>query len=181
MTLAPTSRAAAERIAPAAPCLREQVFAHIESRRIEGATIDETHLATGIATATVCGRFDELKKVKRILPAGFTRPTSSGSPAAVWVTVEFRAKLDRKIVAQHIAKLGNQGATRADLLRVLTTIKSDDLDAAIRGCWAHGATSDMAGEVRQGEKVYHITKRGLCALGRDPGACWHVDQMAGEG
>jgi hypothetical protein len=179
MTLAPTSIAAAQSIAPVAPCLREQVFAHIESQRTNGATIDETHLTTGIATSTVCGRFDELKKAGRIVPAGFNRPTSSGSPAAVWVTTEFRVKLDRKLVAAHIAKMGDQGATRSDLLRVLTAIKSDALDEAIRGCWAHGATSDMAGEIRQGEKVYHITKRGLCALRKIPAGNWHVD-MGGD-
>lgn len=176
MTIAPTSRAAAEAIAPHAPCLREQVFTFIEGQRTNGASIDEVHVATGIATATVCGRFDDLKKAGRIVPANIRRPTSSGSPAEVWVTPAFKVKLERKAITSHVAKLDDQGATRADILRVLTTIKSSDLDARLRECADLGLISQMAAVIRQGEYVNHITKRGLCALGLDPSDRFHVDR-----
>lgn len=174
MTLAPTSIAAAQSIAPVAPCLRERVFQFIESRKSEGATIDETDEGTGIKTATVCGRFGELKKDDRIVLAGITRKTRSGHQADVYVTSGYKVKRDRRAVTMHVFKAAARGATRAEILGGLTAVHSADLDDRLRECMDFGLISQMAGELRQGEYVHHVTIRGLSALGV-ASAYWSVD------
>lgn len=96
----PTSNAAAESIAPIAPTLREQVFAFIRSQGVKGASIDETAVALAMRTATVCGRFFELKGGTygdgedaktypvRIVPNGMKRETSSGCQATCRIAVD---------------------------------------------------------------------------------------------
>ncbi len=80
-----TSIAAAERIRPTAGTKRAIVLETIERAGTEGATIDEIVQVTGLLTATVCGRINELKRDGWIQDSGRRRPTRSGSPAIVWI------------------------------------------------------------------------------------------------
>ena len=84
----PTSRIAAGLAAETAPTKREQIYAHLDRLGENGATIEEIHRALAIKESTVCGRVNELYLAGQIRKSGTIRPTSSGCPAAVWVTTK---------------------------------------------------------------------------------------------
>ena len=97
MTIAETSARAAASMQPIIPSLRERVYDYIKSQGLNGATIDQCAIALGIRTASVCGRFNELKggiygdgdTVRdypiRIYHFGEIRKTASGRSALVWI------------------------------------------------------------------------------------------------
>lgn len=77
------SREAAESID--AEILREQVFVFIAQQDSNGATDEEQQLALGMGGNTQRPRRRELQLEGRVMKAGFTRPTTSGRNAAVWI------------------------------------------------------------------------------------------------
>lgn len=95
-----TSRAAAESMVPHATTIRDKILAYIRSQGVKGSTIDETAVALGIRTATVCARYSELKggtygdgetaknHTASIVPNGMKRQTSSGRSAVCWIAVD---------------------------------------------------------------------------------------------
>jgi hypothetical protein len=93
-----------------------------------------------------------------------------GEMEAMSATEEVREECRR--VADYIATMAEQGATKDDIARNLPNIRAADINARIQRCSVFGLISTMAGEVRQGMQVYHITMRGNAALGRGG---WHVD------
>lgn len=94
-------------------------------------------------------------------------------------TVPDQVKAECRLIAEHIAKVEAQGATKGDLARTFPHIRPADLNARIGRVAAFAAISTMAGEVRGGEVVWHIAKRGVVTLGREPTKHWHVDQEKG--
>lgn len=94
-------------------------------------------------------------------------------------TVNDEMRAQRKAVCAQIAKMGTDGASVLDLARVFPAMGPMSLREAVRAVWAYGLISEATGEIRQGEAVYTITKRGLVALGLDPATRWHADQGAG--
>lgn len=84
-----TSRAAAEKIAPSAAALREQVLAFIRSRGTQGATDEEVQDALGMLGNTQRPRRGELVDSGHVRDSHQTRGTKSGRAAKVWVAKEF--------------------------------------------------------------------------------------------
>jgi hypothetical protein len=107
------------------------------------------------------------KSVRLCRPAG----------RALALKVPDPVKQQRKEVCQLIAKMEEQGASELDLARVFPSLGAKALHDAVGACWAHGYLTDMAGEIRQGARVWHITKSGLCALGLDPTDRFHADRQ----
>ncbi len=85
-------------------------------------------------------------------------------------TEEVREECRR--VADYIATMAEQGATRDDIARNLPNIRAADINARIQRCSVFGLISTMAGEVRRELPVWHVTMRGNAALGRGGG---HVE------
>ena len=96
-----TQEAAARKVAPRAPSLREKIYEFIAAQGEEGAMIDEIQQKTGFHLGTCCGRISELKGGMRrrkwharwIEDSGRKRDTASGSPAIVWISTTFRRRL----------------------------------------------------------------------------------------
>lgn len=86
-----------------------------------------------------------------------------------------QAKQARKDVCAHVAKMASDGATSADLARAFPAIRAAELAEIVRMLWAFGYVSDEAGELRQGDIVWHVTRLGLEKLGLSLADCWHVD------
>lgn len=87
-TTTQTSLEAVRSIAPILPTLLERVLSYIQSQGVNGATIDQTSIALGMRTATVCGRYGDLQKLGRIVQTGEIRKTSSGRGAMCWAIRE---------------------------------------------------------------------------------------------
>ena len=97
MTIAETSIEAAASMQPIIPTLRERVYNYIKLQGLRGSTIDQCAIALSIRTASVCGRFNELKGgvygdgetamdyPVRIYHVGEVRKTASGRNALVWI------------------------------------------------------------------------------------------------
>lgn len=85
------------------------------------------------------------------------------------------AKQARKDVCAHVTKMASDGATSADLARAFPAIRAAELAEIVRMLWAFGYVSDEAGELRQGDIVWHVTRLGLEKLGLSLADCWHVD------
>lgn len=83
----PTSRAAAEAVAPRATSYREQVFRAIQAAGENGLTDEEGVNVTGIGSSTWRPRRYELADAGRIRDSKRTRRTNSGCWAVVWVAV----------------------------------------------------------------------------------------------
>jgi hypothetical protein len=81
-----TSEKAAERIAGNAWIPRDRILAFIAEQGAHGATDDEGETALGIKPQTYTPRRGELVALGLVVDNGRRRPTSSGRPAAVWVT-----------------------------------------------------------------------------------------------
>lgn len=81
-----TSEKAAERIAGCAGTLRDRVQQHIASSGADGSTDDEGEAALSMKPQTYTPRRGELVALGIVVDSGRRRPTSSGRPAAVWVT-----------------------------------------------------------------------------------------------
>jgi hypothetical protein len=81
-----TSDKAAERIAGNAWIPRDRILAFIAEQVAHGATDDEGETALGIKPQTYTPRRGELVGLGLVVDSGRRRPTSSGRPAAVWVT-----------------------------------------------------------------------------------------------
>ncbi len=81
-----TSGVAADRIAHCAKDLRARVLGFIVEQGPNGATDDEGEAALGIKPQTYTPRRGELVKLGLVVDSGFRRNTTSGRPAAVWVT-----------------------------------------------------------------------------------------------
>lgn len=98
--------------------------------------------------------------------------TNSIDPGA---TRSAQAKQARRDVCAHVAKMASDGATSADLARAFPAIRAAELAEIVRMLWAYGYVSDEAGELRQGEIVWHVTRLGVEKLGLSLVDCWHVD------
>lgn len=84
-----TSRAAAERVDTAAISLRARVHAWLIQRGVAGGTHEEIAAGTGIRLDTVKARVHELGTTGDVRGLDATRPTSTGSPAMVFVSSEW--------------------------------------------------------------------------------------------
>ncbi len=73
---------------PKASVTREQIIAYVVSCGDHGATRDSVSIATGLPIQSVCGPVLTLLCAGRLREDGRMRPTSTGSPAAVFVAVE---------------------------------------------------------------------------------------------
>lgn len=89
-----TSRDAAEKVAPAAKTLRDQVLAAFRNAWPAGHTADEIAALLGKSVLSVRPRLSELRKAKEIVPAmagpfpsakPMHRKNESGLDAIVWV------------------------------------------------------------------------------------------------
>jgi hypothetical protein len=80
-----TSEAAAEAIKPSAATLRARVFDTIKKAGLRGATDEEIQRALNMQGNTQRPRRQELAIEGLIRKADFTRQTSSGRQAVVWV------------------------------------------------------------------------------------------------
>lgn len=94
-----------------------------------------------------------------------------------------KARADRRAIADYIAKQGANGATDEELARQLPGINPNALRARRGEAAEFAVISAMAGERRKTlagntATVWHVTKRGLVALGLEPAEHWHVDQGA---
>jgi hypothetical protein len=56
-------------------------------RGIEGATIDELSIATGVSTQSVCPAVHQLRKQNVVIDSGHRRKTRLGRNAIVWIAV----------------------------------------------------------------------------------------------
>lgn len=83
-----TSAVAADAIARHAPTVSYRVLEYFRSRGAEGATDDEGERALGLKSQSFTPRRGELARKKLLIDSGRRRLTSSGRPAAVWVTPE---------------------------------------------------------------------------------------------
>jgi hypothetical protein len=89
-----------------------------------------------------------------------------------------KVKVDRKLIAEYIAKMASNGATDDDLARALPSVHPNALRARRGELWAHGVISDAAGETRATAtgaraKVWHITDRGIALL-KWPADSWCI-------
>lgn len=82
-----TSRAAARKIAPRAPGLRDEVLRVIREAGARGLTADEAARALGKTEFAIRPRLTELgpKHLAKIRKSGAKRPNESGVDAIVWV------------------------------------------------------------------------------------------------
>lgn len=80
----PTSRAAAERVAPRRGTVQAAVLAFVATCD-DGATREEIAIAIGRKESTVCGAVDALKRARWLLDSGRTRKTSAGCDASVLI------------------------------------------------------------------------------------------------
>jgi predicted transcriptional regulator len=80
-----TSREAAERIAPAAPTLRDRVLGVLRAAGLEGLTDEEITLRLGMSPSTQRPRRIELVAAGLVRDSGRTRHTASGRRATVWI------------------------------------------------------------------------------------------------
>lgn len=91
-----TQTEAAKHVAPAAPTMRERVFAEIEEQGVFGRTNDEISVRLGMLLQTVCGRVRELQGnddaglPRRIVDSGHRRKTRWGCEATVWIAVSHK-------------------------------------------------------------------------------------------
>jgi hypothetical protein len=83
-----TSDRAALMIAQFTPTLRDRILATIRDRGPVGLTDDEGEAILSIIAQTYTPRRGELVRAGKVRDSGERRPTSSGRPAAVWVSVE---------------------------------------------------------------------------------------------
>lgn len=83
-----TSIAAADAIESIRGTVNGRVYREIARRGINGATRQEIAEKLELGIPTVCGRFDDLKRMNLIRDSGRTRKTSSGRAAVVMVAVE---------------------------------------------------------------------------------------------
>ena len=81
----PTSRAAAEAIAPTAGTLRAAVLTYLRQRGDEGATDSECQESLGMNPSTQRPRRIELVEAGLVVDSGRVRKTPSGRKAVVWV------------------------------------------------------------------------------------------------
>jgi hypothetical protein len=88
-----TSRAAAERVEKKSPSLRYVVLKEICRHGVRGATHEEIAIATGTRLDSVKARVHELGVTGRVRGLRRTRPTSTGSPAMVFIGVEWAQDL----------------------------------------------------------------------------------------
>lgn len=79
-----TSMSAARKAGGRAATRRAVVLEFVRAQGQTGATIDEIVLATGILTATVCARVNELHRAGSVADSGRRRPTRTGAAATVW-------------------------------------------------------------------------------------------------
>jgi hypothetical protein len=82
-----TSRDAAEKIAPRARTLRDQVLTALSIAWPGGMTADEVARAIGKTEFSVRPRLSELRADQQIIPTDIRRPNASGVDAIVWVVV----------------------------------------------------------------------------------------------
>ena len=80
-----TSEVAAQRIAKAAPNLRDAVLALLRERGERGATDQEMQAELGLTSNTQIPRRWELVRLGLVRDSGQRRPTASGRSATVWV------------------------------------------------------------------------------------------------
>ncbi len=86
-----TSRDAAEKVAPSARTLRQQVLAALQLAWPAGRTADEVAAALGKSILSIRPRLSELREAKEIMPAlleggaPLRRQNASGLSAIVWV------------------------------------------------------------------------------------------------
>jgi hypothetical protein len=83
-----TSRAAAERVEGKAPTLRLRVLGYLQQQHITGATHEEIATALQMRLDSVKARVHELGISGHVRGLAVTRPTSTGSPAMVFVAAE---------------------------------------------------------------------------------------------
>lgn len=89
-----TQEAAARKVAPRAPSLREFIYSFIDGRGHYGATNEEIARVLDLHPPTVCGRVRELQGGKRgeyprrICDSGLRRDTERGCSAIVWTSVK---------------------------------------------------------------------------------------------
>ncbi len=104
------------------------------------------------------------------------------SKAAAQTLSQRKIVRDRRSIAEFIANRGAAGAADFELKAGLPDIHDNALRAR-RGdleAYERRLISSSAGERRMNPEsgkfctVYHITERGLRALGRDPAACFSV-------
>ena len=93
-----------------------------------------------------------------------------------------KAKVDRRVLCEHIAKCGARGVTDQEGAAACPSIDPSAYRARRGECWGHGVITDTLGEKRDTESgnkatVYHITAEGLRLLGL-PADMWHADQKA---
>jgi len=81
----PTSRAAADGIAPVSGELRRRVYEHLVGRGEDGATDEEMQGALAMGASTQRPRRIELVELGLVKDSGRTRRTKSGRSAVVWV------------------------------------------------------------------------------------------------
>jgi hypothetical protein len=79
-----TSEVSAQRIATAAPSLRDMVLALLRERGARGATDQEIQAELGLPSNTQIPRRWELVNLGLVVDSGERRPTPSGRRAAVW-------------------------------------------------------------------------------------------------
>jgi len=92
----PTSRAAAEAIEPTRQTQCGKVLAYIRAQGARGATRHEAAKALDMPLASVCGRFDDLRRYGGVgvivEPEGMTRLNESGRHVQVAIAKEFFAQ-----------------------------------------------------------------------------------------
>lgn len=81
------SRAAAEKMKPRAPTLRDMVLREIKAAGLRGLTADEAAAAIGKTEFAVRPRLTELYRLGLITKTKDRRPNASGVDATVWIAV----------------------------------------------------------------------------------------------
>lgn len=113
---------------------------------------------------------------------------STTSKAAAQTLSQRKVVRDRRSIAEFIANRGAAGAADFELSAALPDIHDNALRAR-RGdleAYERRAITSSEGERRENPEtgkfcaVYHITERGLRALGRDPAVCFFVPVQDAE-
>jgi hypothetical protein len=103
-----------------------------------------------------------------------------------------KARTDRRLICDYIARMGPEGASDEDLARALPTVNGNALRARrgelqnkLRddGYIGYGFITDELGVKKKGSsgmmaQCYHVTESGLKALGLDPATEWHAAKPA---